>query len=53
LYINRTTEWIVALRQVLVFFNFSDAEGKGESFCGDGVPTMMLEQVQQAKEQTR
>ena len=43
-------EW--TLRQVLVFFNFNGAEGKGRSFRGDGVPTVMLEQAQQAKEQT-
>jgi hypothetical protein len=28
-------------------------EGKGESFNGVGVPTMILGQVQQAKEQAR
>jgi hypothetical protein len=41
------------LRQVLVFFNFSGAKGKGNCFSGVGVPTMILEQVQQAKEQAR
>jgi hypothetical protein len=43
----------MALRQVLAFFNFSATEDKGESFSDSGVPTMILGQVQQAKESTR
>ena len=41
------------LRQVLVFFNFSATEDKGDCFSGVGDPTMILEQVQQAKEQSQ
>jgi hypothetical protein len=44
-------EW--TLHQVLVFFNFSGAEGKGGSFNGVGVRTMIIEQMQQANESTR
>jgi hypothetical protein len=43
----------MALRQDLIFFNFSATEGKGDNFCYSGVPTMKLEHVQQVKELTR
>jgi hypothetical protein len=43
----------MALRQVLVFFNFYATEGKGENFSNRGDPTMIIGQVQQVKESTR
>jgi hypothetical protein len=43
----------MVLRQVLVFFSFSATEGKGDNFSDSGDPTMILGQVQQAKESTR
>jgi hypothetical protein len=43
----------MALRQVLVFFNFYATEVKGDSFSDSGVPTMIQGQVQQVKESTR